>query len=408
MNFNPGWKKGLKKEDSEGIMRQSIAVSGKNNPSALTIEKFNFYYDDFILAKKKLLTTFENYKDNTTDLDIQCLECDGVFKRSLNHFRLSKRCPLCNPYNPGGNNKLTKEEFIKRAKQIHGERYEYPLKDYKNTSTNTTIYCKKHKLSFEQTPKNHLMGKGCRVCGYEKLSSLLKMTKDEFVTKAKLVHGDLYNYDVTEYDNIRSFIDIFCNKCEKPFRQIASYHLNGNGCQTCAGTIKLTINDFIYRAELVHGKKYGYTKSNYINFHTPLEIECFKEGHGSFWQTPGSHIHQKSDCPLCAKGNISKQEKEWLDSLKIPERQYKIIIPNYGTVYADGYDPLTNTVYEYNGSYYHGDPSKYLAEDINPTNKRTYGELYLETLEREQILKDNGYNVISIWESDYLKQNKQT
>jgi G:T-mismatch repair DNA endonuclease (very short patch repair protein) len=71
---------------------------------------------------------------------------------------------------------------------------------------------------------------------------------------------------------------------------------------------------------------------------------------------------------------------------------------------VDGYDPITNTIYEFNGDFWHGNPSKYKKFDINPISGKTFGELYKKTLEKEDNLKKLGYNVISIWESDYLKE----
>jgi hypothetical protein len=69
----------------------------------------------------------------------------------------------------------------------------------------------------------------------------------------------------------------------------------------------------------------------------------------------------------------------------------------------DGYDSKTNTVYEFNGDYWHGNPKKYNWNDINKINKKTFLELYLDTLNKEQLLINAGYNIISIWESDYKK-----
>ncbi len=73
----------------------------------------------------------------------------------------------------------------------------------------------------------------------------------------------------------------------------------------------------------------------------------------------------------------------------------------------DAYDPITNTVYEHLGDFWHGNPnSKFKSDDMNPKNKKSYGALYKEWLEKERIIKLAGYNLITIWESDWLAQKK--
>ena len=81
--------------------------------------------------------------------------------------------------------KLTKEEFIEKAKKVHGDEYDYCLVEYKNNKTKVKIKCPKHGI-FEQTPNVH-MNHGCPACGKE--SNVL--TTEQFIKKAKEIHGDL-------------------------------------------------------------------------------------------------------------------------------------------------------------------------------------------------------------------------
>jgi hypothetical protein len=73
---------------------------------------------------------------------------------------------------------------------------------------------------------------------------------------------------------------------------------------------------------------------------------------------------------------------------------------------VDGYDPITNTVYEFLGDYYHGNPNIYNSEECNKTCHKTYGKLYLDTITRLNIIKLLGYNVKYIWESDWKQFKK--
>lgn len=83
-----------------------------------------------------------------------------------------------------------------------------------------------------------------------------------------------------------------------------------------------------------------------------------------------------------------------------------------GTHYkADGYCEETNTVFEFYGSLWHGDPAIFKADDVNPFNKKHNGDLYKLTLNREDDIKRQGYNLVTMWESSYdalLVMNKKS
>lgn len=61
---------------------------------------------------------------------------------------------------------------------------------------------------------------------------------------------------------------------------------------------RLTQDEFISKCRTIHGDKYDYSKAIYKNKNTKLTIICKK--HGSFQQTPGDHIHKKTNCSKCA------------------------------------------------------------------------------------------------------------
>jgi len=68
---------------------------------------------------------------------------------------------------------------------------------------------------------------------------------------------------------------------------------------------------------------------------------------------------------------------------------------------CDGYCKETNTIYEFHGDFWHGNPNLFKSDDINQVNKKTFGELYNKTILREQKIKDLGYNLVVIWECDF-------
>lgn len=172
----------------------------------------------------------------------------------------------------------------------------------------------------------------------------------------------------------------------------------------------LDVNVFLHRACLIHSDRYDYSKVVYKNSKTKVEIIC--RDHGSFLQRPHSHWNGQG-CKKCAVAElamiltnsatfrgISNKERQWLDSLKISHRQ-KIIKVQNETYRVDGLSDDGKTIYEFYGDYWHGNPIKFNPEKINAQANKTFGELYYQTTYREQKLKEAGYNVISIWESDF-------
>ena len=102
----------------------------------------------------------------------------------------------------------------------------------------------------------------------------------------------------------------------------------------------------------------------------------------------------------------SKHEKLWLKQLNVNLMQ-KDFHCGDNTYFVDGYDQTTNTVYEFLGDFYHGNPKIFNFKDINPRLNITYEDLYNYTFKRFNNLK-NTYNVkiIYIWDSDFMKNNK--
>jgi hypothetical protein len=96
-----------------------------------------------------------------------------------------------------------------------------------------------------------------------------------------------------------------------------------------------------------------------------------------------------------------------LDLLNIPNtagaRQVTLMINNKRII-VDGFNPTTNTVYEFWGDYWHGNPNKFRSTDMNPTTKKTFGELYQQTLVRRDLIQSAGYKVVDIWELDWKEQ----
>lgn len=279
--------------------------------------------------------------------------------------------------------KLTIEEFIKRAKEIHNDKYDYSLLNYTKSSENVIIICDEHGI-FEQRASNHLMGRGCYSC-----KKTRKYDNKKFIEMSNNIHKNRYRYDKTVYDGSHNNVIITCLK-HGDFIQIATNHLIGKGCLKCSYDDS-KVFDFFEIVNLVHENKYTYY-DDYINMRSKIDIMCPK--HGIFRQRAKNHKDGQG-CPICSD-NFGIKENKWLDSLGIKERQFRI-----GKYVVDGYDDETKTIYEFNGDFWHGNPKLYNENDVNNVLNRTFGELYKNTINRENYLIEKGYKIISIWENDF-------
>lgn len=294
---------------------------------------------------------------------------------------------------------ITTEKFIENANCIHNNKYDYSLTIYKKATEKIKIICKVHNEIFLQIPNSHLNGSGCYKCGRKKVEDSRRLSNDEFIEKSKLIHGLKYNYDNTNYIDYFTKIKIFC-ALHGEFLQQPRKHLNGSGCKKCANSIK----NFI---ELCKDKfkeyNFDYSNTYYSGMENKIKVNCLK--HGIFEKRASKFYHRSQICPKCINKTSSKPEQEWLDDLKIPHtnRNYYLSIGNK-TYCLDGIDFENKIIYEFNGDFFHGNPAVYKSHEINPLLKLTYGELYKKTLEKEKyILENTGYKIISIWESEYLK-----
>lgn len=128
--------------------------------------------------------------------------------------------------------RLTQEEFIEKARKVHGNKYDYSKVEYSNAKTKILIICPTHG-EFCQEPFSHLVGNGCMKCYRERQHELKASNTEDFICKAKSKHGDKYDYSKTEYINAHAKVCIICKE-HGIFYQTPNSHLNGNGCPKCA------------------------------------------------------------------------------------------------------------------------------------------------------------------------------
>jgi len=339
------------------------------------------------------------YKGDKKHVKIIC-PIHGEFKQTpANHKKYG--CNECGTVEANLKNTKNTEQFIKDAKMIHGDKYDYSLVNYKGTSTQIKIICSKHG-EFKQTPVNHLSGSGCYDCGNIESSKKRTKSTTQFIKDAKKLHGNKYDYSLVEYKSSTKKIKIIC-PIHGEFKQKASNHLSGNGCNEC-GIVNMgkyhlkSINQFIKDAKLVHGEKYDYSLVEYINGRTNIKIIC--PIHGEFEQTPVNHL-SRNGCPKCntSKGNF--KISSILDNNNITyidEHRYDDCRNTYPLPF-DFYLPYYNMCVEYDGKQhfniveYFGGEKGFKQRQINDKTKNKY-------------CKDNNIGLIRIpyWDFDNIEE----
>jgi Zn finger protein HypA/HybF involved in hydrogenase expression len=206
----------------------------------------------------------------------------------------------------------SRQSFVTKAVAVHGQRYDYSKADYTGWDESVEIVCKVHG-SFFQTPNSHLSGSGCLKCGLSNPRSRKGRppitNTEEFLNRAREVHGGAYDYSATEYLNYQTKVKIRCRR-HGEFIQSPTKHLSGQGCEKCG--IERRARErrekyratFITRAHEVHGGKYDYSESTYEKAKLPVKIRCLE--HGQFEQSPQSRL-QGSGCPECGQISVPRQ-----------------------------------------------------------------------------------------------------
>jgi hypothetical protein len=337
----------------------------------------------------------------------------GEFLQTPNKH-LQGGCILCGFNQLAKTKSKSNEDFINEAKIKHGDKYDYSNVNYKNSTKKVIITCKEHG-NFLQTAGSHLQGHGCKECSIIITADKQRKSHNDFINEAKAIHGDQYDYSKMVYgNNGREPVIIICN-IHGEFLQAPKDHLQGHGCKLCGiikqhNEIKLSNKQFIEKGILIHEDKYDYSNVVYgNNGREPVVIIC--KIHGEYLQKPQDHL-SGCGCPKCANRKYSRISISYLDFMSTlyniyiqhGENSNEFKIPN-STFKADGYCPETNTIYEFHGTIYHGDPRVCNPEEYNYFGKN-YGELYQKTLEREQQIKNMGYNLVVMWEYDWNNINK--
>ena len=201
--------------------------------------------------------------------------------------------------------RLTTEVFLEKAKQIHGDRYDYSKVEYKGSKNKVCIICPTHG-EFWQTPNAHLCGQGCIRCGHVKTSDHRKISTEEFIKRAKEIHGDFYDYSKVQYVNSGTKVCIIC-PVHGEFWQTPNGHINAKrGCQKCYDdrrrktVLGFGINDSL--EPIRYKEKVGLSYKTW----TSMIRRCYSDRY---------HKHKPTyvGCEVCDEWRYFSNFKRWFD-----------------------------------------------------------------------------------------------
>ncbi len=279
-----------RRSDTKTFIRDAQIVHGKNT----------YIYDQV------------DYINSTYKIIILC-PIHGIFKQAPASHLIGRKCPECAKIENSKKRTKSTVAFIREAKLIHGNTYDYSLCKYFGCDKKVRIECKKHGI-FTKIATRHLNGEGCSICARNEGNINRRVSQKEFLEISNINHGKKYDYSLAIYTTSKLKVKIICPS-HGVFEQAAGRHMNGAGCKKCAADLLSTEKrfskaDWIVRCEYQHGKKYNYSKSKYRGSTSKIIIKCPK--HGDFSQLASSHS-QGYGCPKC---HGRKSPKEHINDFK--------------------------------------------------------------------------------------------
>jgi very-short-patch-repair endonuclease len=341
--------------------------------------------------------TYDYSKAEYNNGIIQNIICKEVGHTPFSQFRhihinLRGGCKPCADILRGKNRRYTKEQFIKMARDVHGDTYDYSKVEYTGIYDKIIIICKIHG-EFPQVPSNHIRGAGCQQCYKERRGRDQRFTTEQIVKMARDVHGDTYDYSKVEYTGIDDKIIIIC-RVHDEFLQSPYCHINKkHGCKKCADILRgenrtFTTEQFVEKANIVHPNKYNYRETNYKKQNENVIIIC--QFHGRFSQQPNNHLNGQG-CPFCVNKTEIKLYEQLVSIYPTLIMQFKQDwCKNIQYLRFDFCIPESKIIIELDGRQH--------FEQVS--NWKTPEEQFIRDKYKEQCANDNGYSVIRLLQED--------
>ena len=282
-------------------------------------------HNEFLDDLRKINPNVEvltEYNGNKNYITVKCLIDGNVWKTKPRWLMKGVGCQICYDRRRGDKTRFSIDKFIEKAKQMHGDKYDYSKVEYINNKTKVYIICPIHG-EFEMRPDHHLSGQGCPKCVNK------YVTTEEFIEKAKQVHGDKYDYSKVEYVNTKTPICIICPKHGEFWQRVEKHVYERCGCPTCNESrlekeVYTLLTDSNINFE--YQKKFNWLGKQSLDFYLPdynIAIECQGEQHFKPIKHFGGEERFKIDVKRDVNKNFLCQENN-IKLLYIKDSKLKI------------------------------------------------------------------------------------
>jgi hypothetical protein len=311
--------------------------------------------------------------------------------------------------------KLTQDEYDEKVREKWGKTLEV-MTPYTNARTLMRVRCTQCENNTPWLIEAGELIKIKRVCPH-KLYKNKPMDERGYKEKVKDIQNGRVEV-VTPYIDARTKVGHRCNPCIcnknlSVWFTLPQIVLSGKGCpyRAYAEKRKRIIDEYDSIA-----LKFGFIRIGiFVDVHTKIQYECLDCGHvedrvpRAFKNTTNSPRYCSACFALEKPRSFSKMAIRWIENISKDKGIYiqhaqnggEYVIP--GTNFsADGFCKSNNTVYEFYGDCFHGNPKRFNPDVVcSPYSKLTAAELYAKTKNRERVIKSKGYKLVTIWESDF-------
>lgn len=322
------------------------------------------------------------YVNTKTPVTVRCYKHSTLVSRTpAQLLRGEIYCPSCFL-------EQRHHEWVEASREVWGDRWDYSDTEYVESRAKVKIRCREHGY-FWQRPKNHLQSVGCPECARENNRLRNVGTLESFISKAREVWGDRWDYTHSEYQGRRSHITITCKE-HGDFLQFVEGHLEGQvGCKWCREyNAPISYSEFVRRSVELWGEgRWDIFEESYTSYADLITFRCLVHDR-TFTQRGADHLRGNSGCVPCSRSSASKAEDqiaEFIESKGISvERNVRNLIPSR-SLEVDIYLPSCQVAIEYNGVYWHSE--KFVPKEYH-SDKRI-------------LLKEQGIRLVQIWEDDW-------
>jgi hypothetical protein len=353
------------------------------------------------------------YRGNAIKVELVCpVEGHGAFTQLPTAVWRADTCPACNRARQGDHLRGDFNSFATAALAKFGEKFEYEKQEFRALRLAMPIVCREHDFRFDQRPFEHLAGHMiCPGCKGERQAPRRVEVSKRLLARCAVVHGSKYDYSRVDLSCTgRELVAIRC-PVHGEFRQSLQHHAKGHGCAPCGYLVvgeklRTAEADLMARLSARWGDAYEFDVANYESSRSKTSVRCVR--HDIWFQSSTDVLFNKKvrfPCPKCFSMS-SAQQIEWLDHLGVPDdiahREVWLKVGLRGRkVPVDGF--MNNVVYQFHGDWVHGRDPRFSADTTHPLrrNGMTFDEVYQDTLARDQAIRDAGYELVVMWDSEW-------